>query len=86
LLFTAAELYVVLLDALRKNPSSVGHGRDGFHFVESFEYSGYEVAEETGKVLAELDIAKAAEPTTYTKEECTQYFGVSRLVRRIFLS
>ena len=66
---------------MRKNPSSAGHGRDGFYFVENFEYSGYEVAEETGKVLAELGIAGSAEPERYTKEECTQYFGVSNFLR-----
>lgn len=73
--FIVADLYINLFDALTKNPEKVGHGRDGYYFGITEEHSWYDLSKEIGKVLFELGITKAAEPTTFSREELPKYFG-----------
>ncbi len=70
-----ADLYIVLHDAIAKNPAAVGHGRDGYYFAENGEYSWYEVSKAIGKAMVELGLSKSEEPTTFTSEELVQYWG-----------
>lgn len=70
-----ADLYIVLYDAIVKNPATVGHGRDGYYFAENGEYSWYEVSKEIGKAMVELGLSKSEEPTTFTTEELIKYWG-----------
>ncbi|KAF6756749.1 hypothetical protein DFP72DRAFT_1168893 [Ephemerocybe angulata] len=69
------DLYMRLFDAVRKAPGKIGHGKNGFFFVESCEYNAYEVAEAAGKALKELGVVDIAEPDNLTDEEKTKYFG-----------
>ncbi|KAF9531406.1 hypothetical protein CPB83DRAFT_917504 [Crepidotus variabilis] len=68
-----AQLYVVLLDSIRKNPST-GHGRDGYYFGENGEHTLYEVGKAIGEVLVAKGKTGDPEPTTFTKEELATYF------------
>ncbi|KAJ2933382.1 hypothetical protein H1R20_g3697, partial [Candolleomyces eurysporus] len=70
-----ANLFTVLFDAIRKDPDSIGHGKDGYYFVENLEYSAYEIAEAIGQALVELGVADTAEPNAFSEEELTQIFG-----------
>jgi hypothetical protein len=74
----AANLYSLLFDAARKDPDSIGHGKDGYYFVENLEYSAYEIAEAIGQALVELGVADTAEPSAFSEEELVQIFGVRR--------
>lgn len=75
MLSSVADLYINLFDALTKNPEKVGHGRDGYYFGITEEHSWYDLSKEIGKVLFELGITKAAEPTTFARQELPKYFG-----------
>ncbi|KAF9524906.1 hypothetical protein CPB83DRAFT_860441 [Crepidotus variabilis] len=68
-----AQLYVDLLDSIRKNPST-GHGRDGYYYAENGEHTLYEVGKSIGEVLVEKGITDKVEPTSFTKEEVDKYY------------
>ncbi|KAL4252221.1 NAD(P)-dependent Metabolic Enzyme [Abortiporus biennis] len=70
-----ADLYIVLLDAILANPGTVGHGREGYYFVENGEHTWYDISKEIAKALYDLGRGKSPEPTTFTSEELTKYFG-----------
>lgn len=72
----AVNFYHILFDAVRKDPDSVGHGKDGYYFVENLEYSACEVAEAISQALFELKVADTAEPNAFSDEELMQTFGV----------
>ncbi|KAF9531405.1 NAD(P)-binding protein [Crepidotus variabilis] len=74
-----AQLYVTLLDSIRKNPST-GHGRDGYYFGENGEHTLYEVSKAIGDVLVAEGKADNREPTPFTKAELEkQYPGLISL-------
>ena len=70
-----ADLYIVLYDAIAKNPETVGHGKNGYYFAESGEYKWYDVSKAIGKAMVELGLSKNDEPTTFTTEELIKYWG-----------
>ena len=69
-----ADFYVVLFDAIRKNPG-IGHGREGFYFVVNGEHTLYELGKAVSQALVDLGKGKSAEPTTFTKVELDTLFG-----------
>ncbi|KAH9481425.1 Oxidase ucsJ [Psilocybe cubensis] len=69
-----ADLYIVLFNAIRSNPSTTGHGREGIYFGESGEHSLYEVCKAIGQAMVALGKSDNPEPTTFTKEELDKYF------------
>ncbi|KAF7790005.1 hypothetical protein EIP86_000953 [Pleurotus ostreatoroseus] len=70
-----ADLYIVLYDAITKNPNTVGHGKNGYYFAENGEYTWYDVSKAIGKAMVELHLSKSDEPTTFTTEELIKYWG-----------
>ena len=71
----AADLYLILFNAILANPSAVAHGREGIYFVENAEYTGYELAKATSEALVELSIGTTREATAFTNDELELYFG-----------
>ncbi|KAF9530814.1 hypothetical protein CPB83DRAFT_834155 [Crepidotus variabilis] len=72
-----ADLYILVLDATRKGVL-IGHGREGYYFVESGEHTMYEPAKAIGEVLVAQGLAKEAEPSAFTQEEIQKYLhGIS---------
>ncbi|KAF6762446.1 hypothetical protein DFP72DRAFT_875966 [Ephemerocybe angulata] len=70
-----ADLYLRLFDAARSSSSSVGHGREGFYFAESCEYSALEIAQASGRVLHKLGVAEVREPDEFSEEQVQASFG-----------
>jgi hypothetical protein len=72
-----AELYILLLDRVLKDPDQVPHGREGFYFAENGEHTLYEVSKAIGEGLVALGKSPDAEPSTFSKEEIDKYLFVS---------
>ncbi|KAH9929442.1 uncharacterized protein B0H18DRAFT_211549 [Fomitopsis serialis] len=70
-----ADIYVNLFDAIAKDPQSVGHGWEGYYFVENGEVAWYDVGKAIGQALVDLGITKDAEPTPFANEELENYWG-----------
>ncbi|KAG6868177.1 hypothetical protein C0993_006613 [Termitomyces sp. T159_Od127] len=70
-----ADLYLVLYDSIKKNPTGTGHGREGYYFGENGTHSLYEVGKAIAMALIELGKGTNPEPTPFTKEETDKYFG-----------
>lgn len=76
----AADLYLILFDIVRKNPDAVGHGPEGYYFVENLDYSSLEAAQAISETLFELEVASSKEPTPFTQEELEKNFQVRFLI------
>ena len=74
--FAVADLYLVLFDAIRKDPSVPGHGREGFYFGENGEHNMYEVGKAIGDALVALGKSATPDPTPFTEEELEKYIKV----------
>ncbi|KZT66776.1 NAD(P)-binding protein [Daedalea quercina L-15889] len=70
-----AELYIMLFDAIRSEPPSVGHGWEGFYFAENGHNSWLELGKAIGQALVDLGLTENAEPTSFTDEELMKYWG-----------
>ncbi|KAH9930926.1 NAD(P)-binding protein [Fomitopsis serialis] len=70
-----ADMSITLFDAISKNPQSVGHGWEGYYFVENGHVSRYEIGKAIGQALVDLGLAKDAEPTSFTNEELENYWA-----------
>ncbi|TFK40452.1 hypothetical protein BDQ12DRAFT_711156 [Crucibulum laeve] len=70
-----ADVYIVLFNAILGNPASAGHGRDGWYFVESCEYTAIDVAKRISEDLVELGVGTNPAPSAFSPEENTKYFG-----------
>ena len=79
-----ADAYFRLFDAAVFNPEGVSHGREGYFFVETSEYSGLEIIRTVGEALVELGLITEAEPDVFTAEERTKYFGNENFVTILF--
>ena len=79
-----ADAYFRLFDAAIFNPERVSHGREGYFFVESSEYSGLEIIRTVGEALVEFGLITEAEPDVFTAEERTKYFGNENFVTILF--
>lgn len=73
------DFYIILFDAVAKNPEKIGHGRDGYYFGigkdSEAEYSMYEASAAIGKALVDLGVHQESEPTPFSEEEYVTYFG-----------
>jgi len=76
---TAADLYIVLFDAIRTRPNSAGHGPEGYYFAENGQYSAVEVARVISETLMDLGAGESREPAAFTTEESEKFFGVRPL-------
>ena len=72
-----ADLYIVLFDRIRADPEGTPHGREGFYFGASGEYTLYDVGKKIAEVLVELGVGSSPEPTSFSEEEVQKYVGVS---------
>ncbi|KAI0701253.1 NAD-P-binding protein [Cerioporus squamosus] len=79
-----AELYYLLFDAVLADPSKLGHGREGYYFVEADEVKAYDICKSIGEALVKLGRADNAEPTEMTPEEQLQFFGSDYVVSILF--
>lgn len=70
-----AEFYVTLFDAILSRPEEIGHGHDGYYFGENGEYSWYDLGKAIGKALVRRGLSSSDEPTTFSREELTKFFG-----------
>ncbi|KAI0789841.1 NAD(P)-binding protein [Abortiporus biennis] len=70
-----ADAYMLIFDAIRSNPDAVGHGRNGYYFLENGEYSAHDLTKAIAKTLYEIGKVKSSEPTAFTPEELVNYFG-----------
>ncbi|KZT03270.1 NAD(P)-binding protein [Laetiporus sulphureus 93-53] len=69
-----ADLYVVLFDAIRRDPEHVGHGWEGFYFAENGEYCWYDLTKAVVTALVELGAIENDEISSFTEEELPKYF------------
>ena len=72
---SAADIFIILLDALLSRPDAVGHGWEGWLFAENGEHTWYELSRSIGDALVSLGHGDNAEPTAFTQDELVQYFG-----------
>ena len=75
LILTAAEFFYLLFDKAITDPAKLGHGREGYYFVENSEHSLYDLCKTIGTALVEAGRADDAEPTLFTAEERAAIFG-----------
>ena len=75
------DLYIIVYNALTNNPGTTGHGRDGYYFGITGEYSWYELSKEISRTLVELGVHKESEPDSFTRDELLKYFGSPVSVR-----
>ena len=81
----AADHYYRLFDAIISGQESkLGHGREGYYFVESGEESMYDVMKGIGEALVALGKINDTEPTEYTQEELKQYLMSDAVVNIVF--
>lgn len=85
--FTAVEFYYLLLDAVLADPSKLGHGREGYYFVEGDESPMSAIVSALGRTLVDAGKIRPedAAPTVLTAAECIEYFG-SDFVAGIFFT
>ncbi|KAI0701895.1 NAD-P-binding protein [Cerioporus squamosus] len=74
-----ANLCIAVFDAMYRDPSSIGHGWNGFYFGENGEHSWYQISKAIGDALVRLGISDNPEPTPFTSEELVKYFGSEQL-------
>ena len=67
-------LYEILWESIVAG-RDIGHGREGYYFGENGEHTLLSVAEDIGGVLADLGLADAPEPTSFTRGEVDRWFG-----------
>lgn len=72
----AADLYIILFDAIRTQPDLAGHGSEGYYFAENGQYSALEVARAISENLVDLGAGESREPAAFTAEESEKFFGV----------
>ena len=77
---SAADLYILLFNAVLRDPESAGHGPEGYYFVENFQYSALEVAQAIAEGLVAQGIIATAETGPFTLEEAEKYFGVCSIL------
>ena len=77
---SVSNLYIVIYDAIKSNPDSVPHGREGFYIGENGEHTLHEVGKRVAEELVALGKATDPVPTPFTEEEIKTYFGVSSLL------
>ncbi|KAF9485805.1 NAD(P)-binding protein [Pholiota conissans] len=70
-----ADLFLVVFDVATSGSTAVGHGAEGYYFVENFLYSGLEVAQKISEALVELGIGSTREPSAFSQEELEKNFG-----------
>ena len=69
-----ADLYIILFDAILRDPEAVDHGLNGYYFGENGEHSWLQLSQAIGNALVELGAQKNPEPTAFTEPELLKYF------------
>ncbi|KAH9840267.1 uncharacterized protein C8Q71DRAFT_795377 [Rhodofomes roseus] len=69
-----ADMYMLLFDKIVSGAPGVGHGWEGYYYLENGELSWNAIASAIGKALVELGAAKSPEVTPFTKDEITKYY------------
>ncbi|KAL0063869.1 hypothetical protein AAF712_009223 [Marasmius tenuissimus] len=65
----------------------VPHGREGYFFLGAEESKGHQHYKETSRILFDLGKVKSTEPTPFTEEEATEYFGpMGKFIRALLSS
>ncbi|PPQ67713.1 hypothetical protein CVT25_009319 [Psilocybe cyanescens] len=67
--------YIILFDAVRKNPEITGHGFEGYYFPESSRFSFEELARAISESLVEAGVGDSKEPSVFTQEEVDTLYG-----------
>ncbi|KAI0649438.1 NAD-P-binding protein [Trametes meyenii] len=70
-----ADFYVLLIEAVAKDPEAVPHGREGFYITETGEHTWYDIAKAVATALYEAGAGKSPEPTPLTEDELLKYIG-----------
>lgn len=68
------ELYVLLIDAVLRDPASVPNGREGYFFGAAAEFSWYEASRAVGEAMVALGRTDDPEPTSFTEEEIAKWY------------
>lgn len=68
---------MVLFDTIVSKNPNVGHGKEGYYFVENFTYSGFELATAISEALFENGVADTKEPKAFAQAEAEGIYGVS---------
>ena len=71
------DLYMLLVDAVLRDPASVPHGREGYYFGATEEHSWYEASRAIGEAMVALGKTDNPEPTSFTDEEIAKWYKVS---------
>lgn len=71
----STDFYIILFDALLRNPEAVDHGANGYYFTENGEHSWYELAKAVGSALVELGVQSEEEPKAFEDDELVKLFG-----------
>ncbi|KAH9834472.1 uncharacterized protein C8Q71DRAFT_143340 [Rhodofomes roseus] len=69
-----ADTFVLLFDKIISGAPGVGHGWEGYYYLENGELSWNDIASAIGQTLVELDVAKSPEVTSFSKDEISKYF------------
>ncbi|KAL1744558.1 hypothetical protein HDZ31DRAFT_64001 [Schizophyllum fasciatum] len=68
------DLYMLLLDAVLRDPASVPHGREGYYFGAADEHTWYEASLAIGEAMVALGKSDNPEPTSFTAEEIAKWY------------
>ena len=71
------DLYMLLVDAVLRDPASIPHGREGYYFGATEEHSWYEASRAIGEAMVALGKTDNPEPTSFTDEEIAKWYKVS---------
>lgn len=74
------DFYIILFDAIRSNPDSVAHGREGYYFGENGEFTHLQVVNAIAKVLYAKGLTNTVTPTPFTEEEFQKLPLVSNFI------
>ncbi|KAL1762272.1 hypothetical protein FB107DRAFT_268554 [Schizophyllum commune] len=68
------DLYMLLVDAVLRDPASIPHGREGYYFGATEEHSWYEASRAIGEAMVALGKTDNPEPTSFTDEEIAKWY------------
>ena len=65
----------MLFDAALADRDRLGHGWEGYYYVENGHSRLYDISKGIGQVLVERGVIADPEPTPFTAEELVKYWG-----------
>ncbi|KAH9836833.1 uncharacterized protein C8Q71DRAFT_858030 [Rhodofomes roseus] len=69
-----ADAFILLFNKIIAGAQGVGHGWEGYYYLENGELSWNAIAGAIGKALVELGVGKSPEVTSFTADEITKYY------------